>query len=53
MDREVEEGSERENRSKCSNEGSEAAGLREDVFGGDPTRSDVRDGAERLRDEPE
>lgn len=47
------EGRERERPSKWAKEGSDAAGRREDEWGGEPTSSDVRDGVERLSDEPE
>jgi len=53
VERDEVEGRERDKRSRCSKEGSEAAGRNADVLGGDPRRSDDRDGAERLSDEPE
>lgn len=51
---EVDEGRDLEKlRSRCSKLGSERAGRRLDERGGDPTSNDVRDGADRLREEPE
>ena len=54
VESELEDGSDRDRRSRCSNDGSDAAGRREDVGGGvEPTRSDVREGAERRSEDPE